>query len=121
MLNFDNADVEVVIQAAAEIVGFNYVLAPTARGRKITVQTVGRISSDEVFAVLLTILDVNGLAAVRSGNLYRIIPRENAPQTPVRTVVGREEGPGLPPDVVVTQVVPLQFIGAQDAVALLRP
>ena len=121
VLNFDNADVEVVIQAAAEIVGFNYVLAPTARGRKITVQTVGKISSDEVFAVLLTILDVNGLAAVRSGNLYRIIPRENAPQTPVRTVVGREEGPGLPPDEVVTQVVPLQFIGSQDAVALLRP
>jgi general secretion pathway protein D len=121
VLNFDNADVEVVIQAAAEIAGFNYVLAPTVRGRKITVQTVGKISSDEVFPVLLTILDVNGLAAVRSGNLYRIIPRENAPQTPVKTIVGRDEGPGLPPDEVVTQVVPLRFIGAQDAVALLRP
>ncbi len=121
VLNFDNADVEVVIQAAAEIVGFNYVLAPTVRGRKITVQTVGKISSDEVFAVLLTILDVNGLAAVRSGNLYRIIPREGAPQTPVKTIVGREVGAGLPPDEVVTQVVPLQFINVQDAVALLRP
>jgi general secretion pathway protein D len=121
MLNFDNADVEVVIQAAAEIVGFNYVLAPTARGRKITVQTVGKISSDEVFAVLLTILDVNGLAAVRSGNLYRIIPREGAPQTPVKTIVGREVGATLPPDEFVTQVVPLQFINAQDAVTLLRP
>ncbi|MGH7413917.1 MAG: secretin N-terminal domain-containing protein, partial [Candidatus Rokuibacteriota bacterium] len=121
MLNFDNADVEVVLQAAAEIAGFNYVLAPTARGRKITVQTAGKISSDEVFAVLLTILDVNGLAAVRSGNLYRIIPREGAPQTPVKTIVGREVGTALPPDAVVTQVVPLQFINAQDAVALLRP
>jgi general secretion pathway protein D len=121
VLNFDNADVEVVIQAAAEIVGFNYVLAPAARGRKITVQTVGKISSDEVFPVLLTILDVNGLAAVRSGNLYRIIPREGAPQTPVKTIVGREVGAGLPGDEVVTQVVPLQFIGAQDAIALLRP
>jgi general secretion pathway protein D len=121
VLNFDNADVEVVIQAAAEIAGFNYVLAPTARGRKITVQTVGKISSDEVFAVLLTILDVNGLAAVRSGNLYRIIPREGAPQTPIKTIVGREVSASLPPDEVVTQVVPLQFIGAQDAVALLRP
>jgi general secretion pathway protein D len=121
VLNFDNADVEVVIQAAAEIVGFNYVLAPTARGRKITVQTVGKISSDEVFAVLLTILDVNGLAAVQSGNLYRIIPREGAPQTPVKTIVGREVSAGLPYDEVVTQVVPLQFLNAQDAVALLRP
>jgi type II secretory pathway component GspD/PulD (secretin) len=40
VFNFDNADVEVVIQAAAEIVGFNYVLAPAARGRKVTVQTI---------------------------------------------------------------------------------
>ncbi len=121
VLNFDNADVEVVIQAAAEIVGFNYVLAPGARGRKVTVQTSGRISSDEVFGVLLTILDVNGLAAVRSGNLYRIIPREGAPQTQVKTVVGREVSAAMPPDEVVTQIVPLQFINAQDAVTLLRP
>ncbi len=121
VLNFDNADVEVVIQAAAEIVGFNYVLAPAARGRKVTVQTMGKISSDEVFGVLLTILDVNGLAAVRSGNLYRIIPREGAPQTSVKTVVGREVSSTLPPDEVVTQIVPLQFVNAQDAVTLLRP
>ena len=121
VLNFDNADVEVVIQAAAEIVGFNYVLAPGARGRKVTVQTSGKISSDEVFGVLLTILDVNGLAAVRSGNLYRIIPREGAPQTSVKTVVGREVAGTLPPDEVVTQIVPLRFINAQDAVTLLRP
>jgi general secretion pathway protein D len=121
VLNFDNADIEVVIQAAAEIVGFNYVLAPGARGRKVTVQTSGKIASDEVFAVLLTILDVNGLAAVRSGNLYRIIPREGAPQTSVKTVVGREAGAALPPDEVVTQIVPLRFINAPDAVTLLRP
>ncbi|HEU5217950.1 MAG TPA: secretin N-terminal domain-containing protein, partial [Gemmatimonadales bacterium] len=110
-----------MIQAAAEIVGFNYVLASGARGRKVTVQTVGKISSDEVFPVLLTILDVNGLAAVRSGSLYRIIPREGAPQTPVRTVVGREAGPLASSDEVLTQIVPLEFINAQDAVNLLRP
>jgi general secretion pathway protein D len=121
VLNFDNADVEVVIQAAAEIVGFNYVLAPGARGRKVTVQTVGKITSDDVFPVLLTILDVNGLAAVRSGTLYRIIPREGAPQTPVRTVVGREADPLASSDEVLTQIVPLEFINAQDAVNLLRP
>jgi general secretion pathway protein D len=121
VLNFDNADVEVVVQAAAEIVGFNYVLAPGARGRKVTVQTMGKISSDEVFGVLLTILDVNGLAAVRSGNLYRIIPREGAPQTPVKTVVGRDVADALPPDEVVTQIVSLQYVNAQDAVMLLRP
>ena len=121
VFNFDNADVELVIQAAAEIVGFNYVLAPGVRGRTVTVKTLGKISADEVFAVLLTILDVNGLAAVRSGNLYRIILREGAPQTSIKTVVGRDVDPAQPADEIVTQVVPLGFLGAPDAVTLLRP
>jgi general secretion pathway protein D len=121
MFNFDNADVEVVIQAAAEIVGFNYVIAPAARGRKVTVQTTGRIPSDEVFGVLLTILDVNGLSAVQSGNLYRVIPKEGATQSSVKTVVGNEPDQRIPGDEIVTQIVPLQILGATDAVALLRP
>jgi general secretion pathway protein D len=121
VFNFDNADIEVVIQAAAEIVGFNYVLAPAARGRKVTVQTIGKIAGDDVFNVLLTILDVNGLAAVRSGSLYRIIPREGAPQSPIRTVVGREADPSRAGDEMLTQIVPLRYINAQDAVTLLRP
>src|SRR6266568_4601168 len=121
VFNFDNADVEVVIQAAAEIVGFNYVLAPAARGRKVTVQTIGKIANNDVFNVLLTILDVNGLAAVKSGNLYRIIPKEGAPQSSIRTVVGREADPSRSGDEVLTQLIPLQYIGAADAVNLLRP
>jgi general secretion pathway protein D len=121
VFNFDDADVEVVLQAAAEVASFNYVLGPGAKGKKITVQTVGKIPADEVFPVLLTILDANGLAAVRSGNLYRIIPKEGAPQTSIRTVVGRELDPKIASDEVVTQIVPLQFVGTADAIALLRP
>jgi general secretion pathway protein D len=119
-LNFDNADIEVVIQAVAETARFNYVLAPNVRGRKVTLQTVGRIGSDEVFPLLMTILDVNGLAAVKTGNVYRIIPREGAAQAPVRTVVGREPA-GVAGDEVLTQIVPLQFLDATEALALLRP
>jgi general secretion pathway protein D len=121
VFNFDSADVEVVIQAAAEIVGFNYVLAPAVRGKKVTVQTIGRIASDDVFNVLLTILDVNGLAAVRSGNLYRIIPREGAPHSSVRIVVGRDMNTPRATDEILTQIVPLKYISAADAVNLLRP
>jgi general secretion pathway protein D len=121
VLNFDNADVEVVIQAAADIVKFNYVLGPNVRGRKVTLQTIGKIGSDEVFPLLLTILDVNGLAAVKAGSVYRIIPREGAQQSPLRTVVGREAATGAPRDEVLTQIVPLQFLDAAEAVSLLRP
>jgi general secretion pathway protein D len=121
VLNFDNADVEVVVQAAAEIVGFNYVLGPNVRGKKVTFQTAGPIARERVFPVLLTVLDVNGLAAVKSDSIYRIIAREGAVQSAVRIVVGRDTSPGPPADEVVTQVIPLQFLGAPDALSLLRP
>jgi general secretion pathway protein D len=121
VLNFDNAEVEVVIQAVAEIVGFNYVLGPNVRGRKVTVQTVGKIATDDAFNVLLTILDVNGLAAVRTGNLYRIITREGVSQVPLKTVVGRAADPRAGDAEIVTQIVKLEYIRAVDAATLLRP
>ena len=70
VLNFDSADIETVIHAASEIVGFNYVLSPDVRG-KVTVQTSGRIPQEDVFGVLLGILEVHGFTAVKSGNSDR--------------------------------------------------
>ena len=121
VFNFDNADIEIVLQATSELLVFNYVLAPGARGKKVTVQTTGRIPVDDIFPVLLTILDVNGLAAVKSGNVWRIIPKEGAVQTSTRTIVGPQLDPGVPGDEVITQLIPLQFTSATDVLNLLRP
>src|SRR4029450_6650455 len=121
VLNFDNADIEVVVQAAAEIVGFNYVFGPNVRGRKVTLQTVGKIPREDVLSFLLTVLAVNGLAAVKTDNVYRIITRDGAPQNAVRTVVGRDPAPGPAGGEIVTQVVPLSYLNATDAVTILRP
>src|SRR6185295_8887450 len=107
--------------ATSELLVFNYVLAPGARGKKVTVQTTGRIPVDDIFPVLLTILDVNGLAAVKSGNVWRIIPKEGAVQTSTRTIVGAQLDPGVPGDEVITQLIPLQFTSATDVLNLLRP
>jgi general secretion pathway protein D len=121
VFNFDNADLEIVLQATSELLVFNYVLAPEVRGKKVTVQTTGRIPVEDIFPVLLTILDVNGLAAVKSGSVYRIIAKQGAPQIPTPTIVGDQVDPALPGDQVVTLIVPLKFIAALDAVNLLRP
>jgi general secretion pathway protein D len=121
VFNFDNADIEIVLQATSELLVFNYVLAPEARGKKVTVQTTGRIPVDDIFPVLLTILDVNGLAAVKSGSVYRIIAKQGTPQVSTRTVVGTELDPGVPADEVLTQIIPLRFTNSVDVSALLRP
>jgi general secretion pathway protein D len=120
VLNFDNADVETVVHAASEIVGFNYVLAPDVRG-KVTVQTSGRIPQEDVFGVLLAILEVNGFTAVKSGNLYKIIKIEGARERAVPLIVGDAADQSRSPDEVITQIVPVRYASVTDLNTLLRP
>jgi general secretion pathway protein D len=120
VLNFDNADIETVIHAASEIVGFNYVLAPDVRG-KVTVQTSGRIAHEDVFGVLLGILEVQGFTAVRSGNLYKIVRIEGARERAVPTIVGTAPDPARTSDEIITQIVPLRHGSVGDLSAILRP
>jgi len=121
VLNFDNADIETVIHAASEIVGFNYVLGPGVSGKKVTVQTSGRIPQEDVFGVLLAILEVHGVTAVRAGNLYKIVPVEGARERAVPTIVGGAADPSRTADEIVTQIVPIRFAGVNELGTLLRP
>lgn len=121
VLNFDNADIETVIQAASEIAGFNYTIGPGVAGKKVTVQTSGRIPEDEVFNVLLAVLEVNGVTAVRSGNLYKIVPTPSARERPLPTVIGAQPDPSRRDDEIITQIVPIQHAPSDRIAATLRP
>src|SRR5437899_3197523 len=120
VLNFDNADVETVIHAASEIVGFNYVLSPDVRG-KVTVQTSGRIPQEDVFGVLLGILEVHGFTAVKSGNLYKIVRVEGARERAVPTIIGDVPIAERSGDEIITQIVPVRYASVNDLGVLLRP
>jgi len=120
VLNFDSADIETVIHAASEIVGFNYVLSPDVRG-KVTVQTSGRIPQEDVFGVLLGILEVHGFTAVKAGNLYKIVRVEGARERAVPTIVGDVPLEGRAPDEIITQIVPVRYASVNDLGVLLRP
>src|SRR5712691_6102796 len=120
VLNFDSADIETVVHAASEIVGFNYVLAPDVRG-KVTVQTSGRIPQEDVFGVLLAILEVHGFTAIRSGNLYKIIKIEGARERAVPLIVGDSADTSRSADEIITQIVPVRYATVTDLNSLLRP
>jgi general secretion pathway protein D len=120
VLNFDNADIETVVHAASEIVGFNYVLAPDVRG-KVTVQTSGRIPQQDVFGVLLAILEVHGFTAVKAGNLYKIVKIEGARERAVPLIVGDAADASRTADEVITQIVPIRYASVADLNSLLRP
>ncbi|MFQ5520316.1 MAG: type II secretion system secretin GspD [Candidatus Methylomirabilia bacterium] len=121
VFNFDNADIDVVIQAASKVLGFNYVLEPKVKGRKVTVETSGRIAQDELFNLLLAVLEVHGVTAIKSGNLYKIVQIEGARQRPVPTIIGPDPEPRRRGDEVITQIVPLRFATVTELIALLQP
>ncbi len=87
-LNFDFADLPVVIQTMAELLNINYILSPGVTG-KVTIQTSGKIAVSDLFFVMEKILEVNNLTAVKTGDFYKIIPISG---------VGREALPVVGPD-----------------------
>jgi general secretion pathway protein D len=117
-LNFQDADLDVVLDAVAQSIGFNYVLAPEVR-RKITVQ--GRVPRRDLLDLLLAILEVHGLAAVRSGDFYKIIRSASAQGQGLPVVVGLDPDPTRRPEDIVTQLVPLRFGSAGEIARVLQP
>lgn len=92
-LNFDFADINVVIQTIAELIDLNYILSPGISG-KVTIQTSGKIAVTDLFFVLEKILEVNNLTAVKSGNFYKIIPIGSVNKEAIETIGPDEELPG---------------------------
>lgn len=116
-LNFQEADLAAVIETVGRITGRNFVVDPRVKGR-VTVVSPGPLAPAEVYQIFLSVLEVNGYAAVDEGAVTKIVPDVNARQsgTPVRIGATEPGGAGL-----VTQVVPLKYIPAAQLVPVLRP
>jgi general secretion pathway protein D len=118
-LNFDNADIGIVIQTIAELINLNYIIAPGVSGR-ITIQSTSKIPVSSLFTVLEELLEVNALTALRAGGFYKIVPTNQARQKEIATVIeGSAEEPAGNP--IITKVIPLTYVRPSEVVAILNP
>ena len=117
-LNFDNADISVVIQTIAELLRLNYIVSPSVRGR-VTIQTTEKLPVSSLLPVLEQILQVNNFTAVKSGDFYKIVPAAQAKQESVETVP-MEAAPSVATG-LVTKIVQLRHIGPGEVVKVLTP
>ena len=116
-INYVNADLGDVIRSLAAVLGVNVVLTDVPN-RRITFQTPQPVPAAQVGAVLEGILESQGLVLVQAGPVAQVMAEEKRPSTgPVR--VGKDF-PTPPPLGLVTQIVPLEFMRADEGVALLR-
>jgi type II secretory pathway component GspD/PulD (secretin) len=116
-LNFDNADLEIVLRSIADITGINFIIGPGVKAN-VTMRTTTKVPASEVFSILELVLEVNNLVAVKEGSFYKIVPIAVAQQEPLDVQVGKERGEER--ERYVTQIVRLDYLSADETVKILQ-
>lgn len=118
-LNFDGTDIrEVVKVILGDLLQVNYVLDPGVSGAA-SLQTGRPLRREHLIPTLETLLRMNNAALVNRGGTYEVVPVSNAVRGKVVPQLG-ETSRALPSGYSV-QVVPLQYIGADEMSKILEP
>lgn len=116
-INYVNANLGDVIRSLGAVLGVNVVLTGVP-ARRLTFQTPEPVAAPQVGAVLEAILESQELVLVQAGPVAQVMPEAKRPATgPI--MVGKEISTP-PPLGLITQIVPLEFIRAEEAVTLLQ-
>ena len=108
-----------MITALADILDINYIIDPKVRG-KVNIHTSGEIPVEGLLPILETIFEVNNVAAVKVGDIYKIIPVKDAEKQYLIPQVGKEMEDPSSPDRIILQIVPLRYIAAQEMTKILK-
>ena len=118
-LNVADADVRDVVRLVlGDTLHVNYVVDPTVSGQ-VTVRTSHPVARSDLPALLDAILRVNGAALVKSGDVYKIVPIDQALTNGLAPDIHPLADAGRPGFTIV--VVPVRFVSADALVPLLTP
>ena len=119
VLNFDNADLVEVIRTLADLLGINYML-DNGVGGKVTIHTAGELSRADLFPVFYQVLEINGVTAVKDGDIYKIVPLKDVSRLPIMSR-NTSQNKVPPEERVIIQVIPLASVAAPEMTKLLAP
>ena len=117
-LDFQDARLVDVIRSIAALAGLNVVLADIP-DKRITFSTTAPTSPGDLPRMLETVLEANGLVLIQQGSVAQIYPLGAA--LPTGQIRYGTDFPDPPPIGLVTQLVPLQSMQADEGAAALRP
>ena len=116
-VNLKDTDIQEFIKFVADVTGTTMVVDPNVKG-KVRVISSKPVTQSELYDLFLSILDVQGFTAVRSGEVIRIVPSKDARSSPVPLM--DEQSPAGTAE-YVTQVIRLDNISAAKLIPVLRP
>lgn len=119
VLNFERADIREVIHSLATALGLSYTIDPRIEGQ-VTIRTTGKIARKDLFPLFNEILRNNGIAAVRQGDLYQMLPIAEAK---TRAIVPRGTSrDGIrAEDAFVIEIIQLRHVAAEEMANILQP
>ena len=117
-VRFADARLEDVLVALGQMIGLTIVTTDVPE-KRISLTTNAPVQAAELRSMLESLLESHGLVMVRNGSVAQVVP---AAQLPSGSQLGVGfDMPDPPPLGVVSRLVPLQHIRAEEGVAALRP
>ena len=114
-INMKKADIRTFIEQVSDITGYSFIVDPRVKG-EVTVVSNTEMSSDDIFDMFQSVLRIHGYAAVKTGNVVKIVPTQGAKQEDLPLSSG-----ALSNEKMVTRVIPVENTNATELVPILRP
>src|SRR5262245_50094042 len=120
VLNFERADIREVIHSLASALGISYTIDPRIEGQ-VTIRTTGKIAREDLFPLLNQILRNNGIAMVKSGDIWQILPVAEAKTRAIipRTAAARQLA--LSDDIFVIEIAHVDHVSSDEMANILQP
>ena len=112
-LNFNRADLVEVIHIIAQQLHLTYTIDPDVKG-SVTINSAEPLRSEDLLPIFHQVLRMNGAVAVRTGNLYHIMPIKDGKG--LARPVGQSKE-----DSFALQVIPVRFFAVAEMKRLLTP
>lgn len=120
VLNFEGADIREVIHSLATALGINYTIDPRVQGQ-VTIRTSGKIARRDLFPIFHQILRSHGIAAVKVGETYQIVPVGEAKTRADLAARQDERRAASAEGRFVIELVKVEHIAAEEMAKVLQP
>ena len=115
VFNFRNAPLNDVLTYMSDAAGFIIVMNTQVRGN-VSVINSHPMTKDEAYDLLNTILNQNGYAALRNDRTLTIMNKSDAIHLDIPVKVSNDPKNIPNNDEIVTQIIPIRFVDAQQLV-----
>jgi general secretion pathway protein D len=117
-LNYANADIRGVIRSLATMISLNVMITADVPDTRVSYSTASPVAHGDIGPILEAILEAEGLVLVDRGPVAQVVSLSSAPATG-RVHSGRTL-PDPQPVGLITQIVPLEHISPEEALAVLE-